>query len=81
MFQVVESARRNEEKFQLSEGPPEDFFDQEILFLTTSTLEQNIQVGKPMFLLFHDGKNKEEMEIMEQLTDDFPHATYKKKKR
>jgi len=81
MFQVVESARLNEEKFQLSEGPPEDFFDQEILFLTTSTLEQNIQVGKPMFLLFHNGKNTEEMDIMEKLTDDFPHATYKKKKR
>mgnify|MGYP000272312566 CR=1 FL=1 len=81
MLQVVESARKGEEKFMLSEGAPDDFYEREILFLTTATFEQNIQVGKPMFILFHNGKNDEEMNIMKELTNDFPLATFKKKKR
>lgn len=81
IVEVLESARSGEEKFMLSEGAPEDFYSSEILFLTTAVLEQNIQVGKPLLILFHNGENEEEMQILEELTNDFPHATYKKKKR
>lgn len=81
MSEVLENARSQDDKFMVSEGAPGDFYEREIMFLTTSVIEQNIQVGKPLLILFYDERNVEELQLLEEISAQFPLETYKKKKR
>ncbi|CAG5111665.1 Oidioi.mRNA.OKI2018_I69.chr2.g5945.t1.cds [Oikopleura dioica] len=81
LFEVFENALAGNEKFQLAEGAPENFYEMEPLYLTTAVFEQNIAQQKPHLVLFHHGGNEREMELLKQIAEAFPLETYKKKKR
>lgn len=81
LFEVFQNAVEANEKFQLAEGAPENFYEMEPLFLTTAVFEQNIAQQKPHLVLFHNGENELEMELLKQIAEGFPLETFKKKKR
>ena len=67
MWEVFQSARNGEEKYLLCEGTPDDFYDREIMYLTATVLQQNLETKLPHLVLFHDGTNDLEMKLLDEL--------------
>ena len=47
MWEVFQSARNGSEKYLLCEGTPDDFYDREIMYLTATVLQQNLETKLP----------------------------------
>ena len=67
MWEVFQSARNGSEKYLICEGTPDDFYDREIMYLTATVLQQNLETKLPHLILFHDGTNDLEMKLLDQL--------------
>ena len=67
MWEVFQSARNGEEKYLICEGTPDDFYDREIMYLTATVLQQNLETKLPHLILFHDGTNDLEMKLLDEL--------------
>ena len=67
MWDVFQACRNGSDKYIIEEGTPDDFFEQEILYLTASVIQQNIETQMPHLVLFHNGQNDAEMGILEEL--------------
>ena len=67
MWEVFQSARNGSEKYLLCEGTPDDFYDREIMYLTATVLQQNLETKLPHLVLFHDGTNDLEMKLLDEL--------------
>ena len=67
MWEVFQSARNGSEKYLLCEGTPDDFYDREIMYLTATVLQQNLETKLPHLVLFHDGTNDLEMKVLDEL--------------
>merc|ERR1711990_390706 len=85
MWETFLSVRRGENSYQISEGTPDDFYDREILYLTASVLQQNIETQLPHLILFHDdamaNRHKQQLDLLDQLTERFPYKEWQKKKK
>ena len=71
MWEVFQACRNGSDKYMIEEGTPDDFFEREILHLTASVIQQNIETSLPHLLLFHDGANEAQMTILEELRTGF----------
>ena len=67
IWEVFQACRNSSSKYQIEEGTPDDFFEHEILYLTASVIQQNVETQLPHLILFHNGENHAEMEILEKL--------------
>ena len=67
MWEVFQSARNGSEKYLICEGTPDDFYEREIMYLTATVLQQNLETKLPHLVLFHDGTNDLEMKLLDEL--------------
>ena len=67
MWEVFQSARNGSEKYLICEGTPDDFYEREIMYLTATVLQQNLETKLPHLILFHDGTNDLEMKLLDEL--------------
>ena len=49
LFEVFENARQNNEKFQLAEGAPENFYEMEPLYLVNKGFKISIRISSDCF--------------------------------
>ena len=67
MWEVFQSARNGSEKYLICEGTPDDFYDREIMYLTATVLQQNLETKLPHLVLFHNGTNDIETKFLDEL--------------